>query len=143
MKYAADRRTVFFLIGIFAFKLRYFVNFKTHPWLYGIPIVVLNSLFVFILSLINHNQRHVPIFQNKILNQAVNLSISLMMGSPAARLSSIHEINHHDEFQHGDDWSRYDNARGVGLWRLLTYCTVTSWKFAQHRRFLALARRTA
>src|ERR1700722_19492929 len=113
MKYAADIRTVFFLIFIFLFQAGlFFVDFSKSPVLLGLAVIIVNSLLVFIISLINHNQRHVPIFKSSFLNSIVDFSLSLMMGSPAARLSTIHEINHHEEFQRGDDWSRYSNAKG-------------------------------
>lgn len=99
--------------------------------------LVLGILVVFSVSLLNHNHRHHPIFASKILNQILDVMISICMGSPSTRLHLVHHLNHHRHYASDKDWTNYHtHAQGRGFLRLLHYIKSAGKEVASNRKKL-------
>lgn len=138
LRYKEDRRTVFFLavaVVLYAGSLCLRVS-SLALWQLGLAGLVLCGTS-FVACVINHNQRHAPIFRTAQANHAVNCALSVLMGSPSARLHQVHLSNHHRYFRDTRDWTCYKSvARGTGWRRSLTYMVQAARTIQAHRREL-------
>jgi fatty acid desaturase/membrane-associated phospholipid phosphatase len=87
-----------------------------------LPLIPPLAFLCFASCVINHNNKHHPVFRSRALNGLNDLVVSLCIGAPATRLHIVHHENHHREFRNGDDWSGYWLAgERRGARRLVAY----------------------
>lgn len=109
---------------------------------WSVFLVFFGTQLVFHVALINHNQRHHPIFTSEVLNQIFNAMISIGLGAPSGRLHAIHQYNHHMYYQDSRDLSHWrDHAKGKGIRRILTYLISGSKAIARGRQNLTIPKK--
>ena len=113
--------------------------FRDVPILLLVPLLVVLAVAVFTAALINHNHRHLPIFENPRANTIFNYALTVAMGAPSTRLHLIHMHNHHKSYRTTDDWTHYSLAGiGRGLRRTLTYYVNAGIRIAKMRKKLEI-----
>lgn len=101
--------------------------------------VGIGAQLVFHIALINHNQRHHPIFVSEGLNRLLNRLISIGLGAPSGRLHAIHHYNHHRHYQDHRDLSHWQlHAKGTGVKRILSYVISGGKKISADRKHLVV-----
>ena len=139
LRYQADIRSLIFVA--IAYFLLYF------PLLYPLPNYLIliwitaSSFFCFIVGGINHNHKHLPIFQesnqNQKSNHLFNIILTLSLGRSATEIVVAHNYNHHLCRGDIDDWITPQLAgSGPGIIRLPRYVVQSLINIAQRKRSL-------
>lgn len=136
LRHREDIRSLFFLgvvlCLLFAVLGISFSRFSFGFYLFSLAI---GTLSVFLISLLNHNHRHLPIFTLHFLNNITNVLISICIGAPSTRLHLIHHFNHHRHFRSTKDWSSYlVHAKGSGFKRILKYIISSAKEISVQRK---------
>ena len=136
LKVKSDRRTLAGLIVAISVQIFCIVNFSLN-WT-ALPYLLIFAVAGFWASTANHMHQHLSIFHSDLLNQALNLILSVMFGAPATRLHIVHLWNHHAHFNADDfessDWSHHNLAGSSrGIFRAMKYVAAASVLMAKNR----------
>ncbi len=135
----ADRRSIGLLAVILVLEISAIVFFRDIPVLAMAPLLFVLVIAVFTAALINHNHRHVPIFDSPLMNRIFDKLLTVAMGAPSTRLHAIHMLNHHKSYRTTDDWFHYSMAgAGHGLRRTLTYYVNATHRMGTRRKTLKM-----
>jgi len=135
----ADRRSIGLLAVILVLEIAAVLFFRDIPNLVLPPLLLVLALAVFTATLINHNHRHLPTFDNPPMNRVFNYVLTVAMGAPSTRLHVVHMYNHHKCYRTTDDWSHYSLAgSGRGLRRTLTYYINATLRIGTRRKTLQM-----
>ncbi len=140
MRHKSDIRTILTLF-IFACMQIWLIYFWSEfHWPIKCFFVLCNSWMILIVTMINHNHQHLPIFKNDYPNQMVNFVISTFILAPSSRLHAVHHFNHHKFYKVEEDWTHYKlvSENQKGLKRSLIYIFKASLKMAKNRKYLEL-----
>lgn len=139
LKYPADIRSLIFV------AIAYFLLF--FPLLHPLPDrliliwITASSFFCFIVGVINHNHKHLPIFkesnQSKKINHLFNIILTVSLGRSATEIVVPHNYNHHLYHGNENDWIKPQLAgSGPGIIRLPRYVLQSLINIAERKRSL-------
>lgn len=143
LRYKADIRSLIFVA--IAYFLLYF------PLCYPLPNYLIliwisaSSFFCFIVGIINHNHKHLPLFQESNqesnqkpkINHLFNIILTLCLGRSATEIVVPHNYNHHVYQGNENDWIKPQLAgSGPGIIRLPRYVLKSLINIAQRKRSL-------
>lgn len=135
LRYKADIRSLIFVA--IAYFLLYF------PLCYPLPNYLIliwisaSSFFCFIVGIINHNHKHLPIFERLKINHLFNIILTLCLGRSATEIVVPHNYNHHLYRGDIDDWITPQLAGpGPGIIRLPRYVVQSLINIAKRKRSL-------
>ncbi|MDY6802694.1 MAG: fatty acid desaturase [Cyanobacteriota bacterium] len=133
LKYPADLRSLIFV------AIAYFLLF--FPLLHPIPNyltliwITASSFLCFIGGAINHNHKHLPIFENPKINHLFNIILTLCLGRSATEIVVPHNYNHHLYRGSENDWINPQLAgTGLGIIRLPRYIVQSLINIAKRKR---------
>ena len=111
LRYAADLRTLAFVVIYYAVTLYGFFNFDTLPWQAIVPLAVTACLFSFFSAVIVHNTIHCPIFKQRWLNKFFQHILSFAYGHAVSAYVPGHNFSHHKYVQTSKDVIRTTKMR--------------------------------
>jgi fatty acid desaturase len=115
LRFAADRRTVGFVITYFA--LVGVALGATLPW-WGYAILCVAICFLsFFCAVATHNTVHAPVFRDRTMNRLFQVALTLTYGHPVSMYVPGHNLSHHKYMQTEKDRMRTDKLRF--RWNLL------------------------
>ncbi len=127
LKYAADIKTLIYMAittGLFAFMWMdivpagSFLHIALYIWLLFMSVTV---------SVMAHNQMHVPMWKSKALNVITELWITCFYGFPVFAWIPTHNRNHHRYTNKEPDATRtYRYSEANNLWNILSYPTISA-----------------
>ena len=139
LRNSADIRSIGLLAVILLLDVSVLLYFHEIPVLLVLPVLIVLMFAVFTATLINHNHRHVSMFNQPWANRILNYILTVAMGAPSTRLHAVHMLNHHRSYRTTDDWSHYSLAGdGKGLRRTLTYYVNATFRIARQRKSLPM-----
>lgn len=123
LRYAADRRTVMFIIVTTAV---FFLQWNLPS--VNILLYLLGLYLAIAVSVIAHNHNHLPIWRHRILNILTDYWITVFYGFPAFAWIPTHNSNHHKFNNRAGDYTityRYSEANNVVT--LITYPSISGY----------------
>ena len=147
LRYPADIRS---LISVaIAYFFLYFPLLHPLPNYLTLIWITASSFLCFIVGVINHNHKHLPIFkesnqernqesnQNPKINHLFNIILTLSLGRSATEIVVPHNYNHHVCHGNQNDWIKPQLAgSGPGIIRLPRYVFQSLTNIAQRKRSL-------
>lgn len=117
MRFAADRRTIAFILGHFAL-----VAAAWNVWPHvnkpvAALIVVVVAISAWIQAVITHNTVHAPIWKSHRANMLTQIALSMTYGFPVSEFIPGHNMSHHRYLQTPRDLMRTSKLRY--RWNLL------------------------
>ena len=139
LRNSADIRSVGLLASILGLELSVLLYFHEIPvWLLP-PVLIVLMFAVFTATLINHNHRHLSVFDQAWANRLLNYVLTVAMGAPSTRLHAVHMLNHHRSYRTTDDWSHYSLAGdSTGIRRTMTYYVNATLRIGRNRKSLEM-----
>ena len=135
LRYLADIRSLI-LVAI-AYFLLYFPLLHPLPNYLILIWITASSFLCFIVGVINHNHKHLPIFESSQINHLFNIILTLSLGRSATEIVVPHNYNHHVYHGNDNDWIKPQLAgRGPGIIRLPRYVFQSLINIAQRKRSL-------
>jgi fatty acid desaturase len=135
LRYPADIRSLIFVA--IAYFLLYFPLLHPLPNYLTLIWITASSFFCFIIGVINHNHKHLPIFESSQINHLFNIILTLSLGRSATEIVVAHNYNHHLYRGDIDDWIKPQLAgSGPGIIRLPRYVIQSLINIAQRKRSL-------
>jgi fatty acid desaturase len=135
LRYPADIRSLIFVA--IAYFLLYFPLLHPLPNYLTLIWITASSFFCFIIGVINHNHKHLPIFESSQINHLFNIILTLSLGRSATEIVVAHNYNHHLYRGDIDDWIKPQLAgSGPGIIRLPRYVVQSLINIAQRKRSL-------
>lgn len=117
LRYAADRRTIFFLC--------LFATLSVSGWLFEpsgpllVAWVTLTAVSSWICAVIAHNTVHCPVFKKRWANRLFQVWVSLSYGFPISEYVPGHNLSHHKFTQEREDVMRTSKVNF--RWNLLNF----------------------
>ncbi len=135
LRYPADIRSLIFVA--IAYFLLYFPLLHPLPNYLTLIWITASSFFCFIVGVINHNHKHLPIFESSQINHLFNIILTLSLGRSATEIVVPHNYNHHVYHGNQNDWIKPQLAgSGPGIIRLPQYVIQSLTNIAQRKRSL-------
>jgi beta-carotene hydroxylase len=110
LRYAADRRTLFF-VGLYFVVTATIWFLAPQEWYLIVPSIMLLCLLSWVCAVIVHNTIHHPIFRKKRWNKVFQVILSLTYGHPVSAYVPGHNFSHHRYTQTDKDNIRTHKAR--------------------------------
>jgi beta-carotene hydroxylase len=132
LKYAADIKMLIYIAIMTALFTFLWMNALTLHW---IPIggILHIALYVFLLfmsvsvSVMAHNQMHLPVWNSKVMNVITELWITCFYGFPVFAWIPTHNRNHHRYNNKEPDATRtYRYSEKNGIWNIISYPTISA-----------------
>jgi len=137
LKNPADIRSLIFVA--IAYFFLYFPLLHPLPNYLTLIWITASSFLCFIVGIINHNHKHLPIFkesnQNPKINHLFNIILTLSLGRSATEIVVPHNYNHHLYRGSENDWINPQLAgSGPGIIRLPRYILQSLINIAKRKR---------
>ena len=105
LRYQADRRTLGFVLTYFLLVAGLWV-WDPGQWYIAVPAVLIVASLSWMCAVITHNTIHCAIFENRKLNKAFQVVLTLTYGHPVSSYVSGHNLSHHMYTQQDRDVMR-------------------------------------
>ncbi len=105
LRYQADRRTLGFVLTYFLLVAGLWV-WDPGQWYIALPAVLVVASLSWMCAVITHNTIHCAIFENRKLNKAFQVVLTLTYGHPVSSYVSGHNLSHHMYTQQDRDVMR-------------------------------------
>lgn len=123
LRYAADRRTIAYMVVTTAVFVLQWTVVGFHPALY-----VLYLFLSIAVTVIAHNHNHLPMFKGPLMNSLTDYWLTVFYGFPAFAWIPTHNMNHHRlNNKEGDYTITYRLTENNTLLMLLLYPTMSSY----------------
>ncbi|MEM1418290.1 MAG: fatty acid desaturase [Myxococcota bacterium] len=123
LRYAADLRTVAYMIVTSALLVWQWQAESFNPWVY----VAYLHLSVAV-TVISHNHNHLSIWKSKVMNRFQDYWLTVFYGFPVFGWIPTHNLNHHKFTNRDGDYTQtFRYTEKNNLFTLLTYPSVSSF----------------